>query len=393
MRIAHIITRMILGGAQENTLLTCEGLLRRYGDEVLLITGPAIGPEGSLIERGRAGGVPMEIVPALRRAIDPWHDPIAYRQLLMILGRMKPDVVHTHSAKAGILGRAAAARLGAPAIVHTVHGAPFHPYQSALAREFSRRCEHWAARRCHALVSVSDAMTELLVSAGVARRGKFQTIRSGFDVESLLMANKRREQVREQLRIRDDEIVVGKVARLSPLKGHAYLLQAAPAIIAKFPSVRFLLVGDGSLRGRLEAETVRIGLRDRFLFVGLTPPNRIPELIAAMDIVVHTSLREGLARVLPQALIVGRPVISYDIDGAREVVLDGRTGVLLPPQSVEPLVDAIVRLAADPLLRARLGAEGRRRFAEEFRHDRMVDRIRDLYVELLSPPPGDSWSI
>ena len=375
MRIVHIITRLILGGAQENTLLTCEGLLRRYGDDVLLVTGPAIGPEGSLIERGRGGGVPMEVVPELRRAIHPWHDHFAYRRLKQIIARVRPDVVHTHSAKAGILGRAAAARLRVPAIVHTVHGAPFHPYQNALAREFNRRCERWAARRCHALVSVSDAMTELLVTAGVAPRAKFVTIRSGLEVEPLLAAVDQRQRVRRELGFRDDQVVVGKVARLFHLKGHEFLLRAAPAIVAARPEVRFLLVGDGVLRKQMEADVARAGLSEHFHFFGLAAPERIPELIAAMDIVVHTSLREGLARVLPQALIVGRPVISYDIDGAREVVLDGQTGLLLPPQSVGPLADAIVRLAADPQLRARMGAEGRRLFTDAFRQERMVDEL------------------
>ena len=139
MRIVHIITRLILGGAQENTLLTCEGLLRRYGDDVLLVTGPAVGPEGSLIERGRAGGVPLEVVPELRREIVRGRDQLHGRRLRRILTHFRPDVVHTHSAKAGILGRAAAARLRVPAIVHTIHGAPFHPYQNTVAREFSRR--------------------------------------------------------------------------------------------------------------------------------------------------------------------------------------------------------------------------------------------------------------
>ncbi|HEX3998290.1 MAG TPA: glycosyltransferase family 4 protein [Pirellulales bacterium] len=383
MRIVHVITRLILGGAQENTLLSCEGLLRRYGDDVLLVTGPAVGPEGSLIERGRAGGVPIEVVPELRRTIDPWRDAIAYRRLKKILSQFRPDVVHTHSAKGGILGRAAAARLRVPAIVHTVHGAPFHPYQNQVTREFYRRCERWAARRCHAMVSVCDAMTDLLVAAGVAPRAKFTTIYSGMEIEPLLAADGQRERVRRELGIGDDQIVVGMVARLFHLKGHEFLLRAAPAIVGARPEIRFLLVGDGVLRAQLEAEVGRLGLGEHFLFLGLAPPQRIPELIASMDIVVHTSLREGLARVLPQALIVGRPVVSYDIDGGREVVLDGQTGLLLPPKSIAPLAEAILRLAADPALRVSMGAEGRRLFTDQFRHDRMVDELRQLYERLL----------
>ena len=144
--------------------------MRRHGDDVLLITGPAIGPEGSLLERARAGGTPLAIVPTLRRAIHPWRDWQSYRRIVAALREFKPDVVHTHSAKGGILGRAAASRLHVPAIVHTVHGAPVYPQQSSIARAFSLRCERWAASRCDMLVSVADAMSDLCVANGIAPR-------------------------------------------------------------------------------------------------------------------------------------------------------------------------------------------------------------------------------
>ncbi len=381
MRIAHVITRMILGGAQENTLLSCEGS-RRRGAEVLLVTGPAIGPEGSLIERGRAGGVPIEIVPELRRAIHPWQDWRAYRRIKQVLREFRPDVVHTHSAKGGVLGRAAASALGVPAIVHTVHGAPFHPYQSAAAREFARRCERWAARRCHALVSVSDAMTELMVSASVAPREQFTTIYSGLEVEPFLAAESLRPATRAELGYGTEHFVIGKIARLFDLKGHEDLVRAAPAIVAACPNARFLLIGDGALRERIESEVAAAGLSDRFKFVGLVPPERIPALLAAMDVVVHLSLREGLARALVQALLVGRPVVSYDIDGAREVVIPGKTGFLAQPESVADVVTYVNRLAADPSLRARLGSAGRQ-FADRFRANRMVDELHKVYKRVL----------
>ncbi len=387
MRIAHVITRMILGGAQENTLLSCEGLRAQYNEDVLLITGPAIGPEGSLLERGRAGGTPIQIVPQLLRSIHPWRDWQSYRAIKAALRKFRPDVVHTHSAKGGILGRAAASALGVPAIVHTVHGAPFHPYQSLMACEFARRCERWAARRCHALVSVSRAMTELLVVNGVAPREKFIAIRSGLEVKPLLVAASQRDAVRNELGYRPDQVVIGKIARLFDLKGHEYLIRAAPAIVAGCPAAQFLLVGDGALRSKLESQIATAGLTSYFRFMGLQPPERIPALIAAMDIVAHVSLREGLARALVQSLIVGRPVVSYDIDGAREVVINGETGFLLPPRSVDELATAIIRLALDPALRTRLGARGRQLFADEFRHDRMVDDLRLLYVSLLGRYP------
>jgi glycosyltransferase involved in cell wall biosynthesis len=375
---------MILGGAQENTLLSCEGSMRRHGAEVLLITGPALGPEGSLLERARAGGVPLEVVPELRRSIHPWRDVRSYSRIKTILRGFRPDVVHTHSAKGGILGRAAAAELGVPAIVHTVHGAPFHPYQNSVAREFFRRCERWAARRCHALVSVSDAMTHLMVENHIAPREKFTTIYSGLEIEPLLTVDSKRAAARAELGYGPEHFVIGKIARLFNLKGHEYLVRAAPAIVAAWPNARFLLVGDGALRKRIESQVAAVGLTDRFTFLGLVAPERIPELIAAMDVVVHASLREGLARTLVQALLVGRPVVSYDVDGAREVVIDGETGDLLPPKSVEKVVHAVSRLAADPALRARMGLTGRRQFADRFRHEQMVDELHRLYDRLLA---------
>jgi glycosyltransferase involved in cell wall biosynthesis len=375
---------MILGGAQENTLLSCEGSMHRHGAEVLLITGPALGPEGSLLERARAGGVPLEIVPELRRSIHPWRDLRSYSTIKTILRGFRPDVVHTHSAKGGILGRAAAAKLDVAAIVHTVHGAPFHPYQNAVTREFSRRCERWAARRCHALVSVSDTMTDLMVENHIAPREKFTTIYSGLEIEPLLAADSKREAARAELGFGPEHFVIGKIARLFNLKGHEYLVRAAPAIVAAWPNARFLLVGDGALRKRIESQVAAVGLTDRFKFLGLVAPERIPELIAAMDVVVHASLREGLARTLVQALLVGRPVVSYDIDGAREVVIHGETGYLLPPKSVEELVQAMTRLAADTALRVRMGLTGRRQFADRFRHEQMVDALLRLYDRLLA---------
>jgi glycosyltransferase involved in cell wall biosynthesis len=390
MRIAHIITRMIIGGAQENTLFTCEDLMRVYGDEVVLITGPALGPEGDLLREGRGGGVPRIVLPQLRRAIHPWRDLSAWRAIRRALRDFHPDVVHTHSAKGGVLGRLAASSLGVPAIVHTVHGAPFHPYQSAVARKFFQGCERFAARHCHALVSVADAMTELLVDARVAPADKFTTVYSGMDVEPFLRADEQREETRRRWGFAPEHVVIGKVARLFHLKGHEFLLAAAPRIVREVPQVRFLLVGDGLLRESLTRDIERTGLTAHFQFTGLVPPEAIAPLLGAMDALVHVSLREGLARALPQALIAGKPVVSYDVDGAREVVLNDVTGLLVPPRHVEALADAIIRLARDPALRRRWGASGRERFTDVFRHETMTARLRQIYERLLAEqhPPG-----
>jgi glycosyltransferase involved in cell wall biosynthesis len=382
MRVAHIITRMIIGGAQENTLYNCLDLMEDFGDEVLLITGPALGPEGKLLEQGRAGGLPIRFIDSLRRQIHPLRDMASYRALRKVLREFDPDVVHTHSAKAGLLGRAAAWSINVPLVIHTVHGAPFHPYQNALARQTFMRLERWAGRRCHHLISVADAMTELMVAARVAPRSKFTTIYSGMDVEPFIACRQLAEAARAELQFTDEDIVVGKIARLFHLKGHEYLIDAAQSVVARNPRVRFLLVGDGVLRAQYERRIAELGLTKHFVFTGLVPPERVPYYLSAMDVLVHTSLREGLARTLPQALIAGKPVVSYDVDGAREVVLPGETGFLLPPKSVAPLAEAILQLANDSTLRSRLGERGAACFTEQFRHQNMSQRIRQLYLDL-----------
>ena len=386
MRIAHVITRMIVGGAQENTLLCCRDSVTRHGDETMLITGPATGPEGDLLQRAGPLEFPVQFVPSLVRSIDPRHDLTCYRELKRLLRAYRPDVVHTHSAKGGFLGRLAAWSLGVPVVVHTVHGAPFHPYQHAASRGLFRWCERYAAKRCHHIVSVADAMTELLVAARGAPRDKFTTVYSGMDVEPFLRADAHRAAVRQELGFADEHVVVGKIARLFHLKGHEYLIEAAPRVMAECPNVRFLLVGDGILREQLERQIAREGLTPYFRFTGLVDPSRIAPLIGAMDMLVHASLREGLARTLPQALIAGKPAISYDVDGAREVVIPQQTGFLLPPRSVEPLAEAIITLAQDAALRRQLGDTGRSRCAACFDYHRMTDRLRTLYESLLAPP-------
>jgi glycosyltransferase involved in cell wall biosynthesis len=387
MRIAHVITRMIIGGAQENTLYNCEDLIRQSGDDVLLITGPAIGPEGDLLGQGRGGGVPIRLVPSLRRAIDPRRDTASYSALKRALREFRPDVVHTHSAKAGFLGRLAASAVTVPAILHTVHGAPFHSYQSAAARNLFRWCEWYAARHCHALISVADAMTDLMVSAGIAPREKFTTIYSGMDVEPFLQADLHRAEMRERLGYQPQHIVIGKIARLFHLKGHSDVIRAAAKVVRANPNVRFLFIGDGILRDELQAQINAAGLKEYIHFAGLVPPAEIPRWIGAMDMLVHASLREGLARALPQALIAGKPVVSYDIDGAREVAIHGETGFLVPP-AWNNLTEPLITLAGNEQLRRRLGQTGREQFTEQFRHEFMTRRIRELYERVLAQRAG-----
>jgi glycosyltransferase involved in cell wall biosynthesis len=223
-----------------------------------------------------------------------------------------------------------------------------------------------------------------MVQAGVDEREKFTTIYSGMEVELFRNAGLYRDCVRRELGYQPQHIVIGKVARLFRLKGHADVIQAAQNIVRAQPNVRFLFVGDGILAPRLRAQIAALGLEEYFQFTGLVPPSRVAELIGAMDIVVHASLREGLARVLPQALIAGKPVVSYDVDGAREVVLPEVTGFLVPPLDIPCLGDSLARLVADPALRERMGNAGQARWTDVFRHEQMTASLRSLYERLLT---------
>lgn len=383
MKILHIITRMIVGGAQENTLLTCEGL-RRRGHDVTLLTGPSPGPEGTLMDRAGAGGYSVQVTPHLVRSPHPLHDYAAYREILRLCRALKPDVVHTHSSKAGILGRAAAWKADVPLVVHTIHGLPFHPYQPGLVNRAWIMLERWAAKRCHALICVADAMTRQARAAGVGRPDQFTTIYSGMEVEPFLHPPVTRAQMRTQLGIPADRLVFGTVARLQPLKGHDDLLTVAGEVFAKIPAAHFLWVGDGQFRPRFEETIRQRGWTDRFTLPGLVPPARIPEMLQAMDVLVHPSYREGLARALPQALLAGIAVISYDCDGAAEVCLPDRTGVLVKTGDSAALGTAIIAMAERPD-RQTLGEQGRALCLERFSADAMVEAIERLYLQWSKP--------
>ncbi len=383
IKIAHVITRLIIGGAQENTIFTVEGLSKTGDYDVTLITGPPLGPEGSLLDGKWRNSVKLILIPEMRRAINPLLDAITYFKLLRIFRKEKYDIIHTHSSKAGILARLAAARAKIKIIVHTIHGLPFHDYQNKLLNRLYILSEKRAAKKSAKLISVADAMTEKAVAAKVAKPGKFITIHSGMDLDAFLNSKKYRPEIRKRFGFEENDLVIGKIARLFHLKGHKYLFEAAREIIEKFRNVRFLLVGDGILKEQFEMQLDAMGIREKFTFAGLVHPDKIPEMISAMDILVHTSLREGLAKTLPQALACGVPVVSFDIDGAKEVVTNGETGFLVEPEDSKKLAESIIKLLSDENLRKEIGEKGREIVDPIFRKEYMLEKIIDLYNSLL----------
>jgi glycosyltransferase involved in cell wall biosynthesis len=385
LKVVHVITRLILGGAQENTLITCK-LLAQRGHDVTLITGPAVGPEGELFEQAKTAGYNVVTIDRMIRAIHPLNDMLSYREIKRHLRELKPDVVHTHSAKAGILGRFAAHSLkdkwaqGRPGVVHTIHGLAFHPYQSGLLNKFYVAIERVTAKRTDAFISVADAMTEQALAAGIGRRDQFRTAYSAIEEKDFLadIPAEVRKAFRAKYGIADDAVVLVCIARLFMLKGHDYIIESARELAKRFPKAVWLFVGGGNLTPYYKDEVARLGLAERFKFSGLLPPSTIPLAIQSSDILVHCSLREGLARALPQGMLCGKPVVSFDVDGAREVVNES-TGRLIRPKDVGQLTAACAELIENAELRTMLGTNGRESVKRKFAPDTMVDIIEQAY--------------
>lgn len=376
-----MITRLIIGGAQENTLLTCEGL-RAFGHDVTLISGPTRGPEGSLADRARSGGYEFIELKSLIRAVHPLRDMRAYFALCHAFRHLRPDVVHTHSSKAGILARAAAAASGVPIVVHTIHGMSFNRTQPAAVRRLYAWLERYAARRTHAIIAVANAMVEQTVAGGVSEREKLCTIYSGMEVAQFDPARFDRRAVRESWGVGADHVVVGTVARLFRNKGYEQLIPIMADAARRSPRLRFVWVGDGAQRDEYERRLSELGLRERVFFTGLVPPEEIPRLMSGLDILAHASQWEGLPRAVVQALLMRVPAVAFAIDGTPEVVLHGETGFAVPLHSGAAFAEALLTLADDVALRARMGAAGRRLCLERFDHRVMVREIAALYARL-----------
>jgi glycosyltransferase involved in cell wall biosynthesis len=381
MRVTHVITRLIVGGAQENTIASILGLQQKPGIEARLVSGPSLGPEGSLESELGSLASPHILVPELVRSIHPWKDFLAMRGLWEIFLSNRPEIVHTHSGKAGVLGRLAAKRAGVPIIVHTIHGPSFGAFQGAFANATFCTAERYAGRRTTHFVVVAEAMKQQYFTAGIGTPNQYTTIYSGFDLRPFLAA-KNDLQLRARWGLAPDDVVVGKIARLFKLKGHDDLFKVAPELIRRCPRMKFMLVGDGEWRERFQNLARAAGLEKHFVFTGLVTPADVPALVGIMDIVIHLSQREGLPRALPQALAAARPVVAYDCDGAKEVCFDNETGFLLQRGDLAGLQDQLLSLANNPELRARFGERGRDFVRQHFAVEQMVDSLYSLYQKL-----------
>lgn len=404
LTILHVSTRLILGGSQENTVLSCEGQAH-LGHTLHLAFGPIYGPEGSLLDRVHAFRTPDErriathIVPDLVRQVHPVRDARALNQLEALVRDLSPDIVHTHSSKAGILGRLAAWNVRTesgqprPAIVHTIHGPPFMPVDGSTASRMKVRgvnrlytlAERVAAKRCDVIVSVADAMTEQFLARGIGVPDLYTTVRSGMETGAFLHAapGEDRGSVRASLGLASSDYVIGTVARLAEHKGHDDLLDALGEDLRARPDWKLLWVGDGWWRQRLMGRVSAMGLQGRVLTTGLVPPSRVPGLIRAMDVLAHPSTREGLPRTVPQALLTGTCPVAYDVDGTREACIHDRTGLLVQPGDRAGLRRSILVLYQDPEYRRALAERGREMCRDAFSTERMVSDLEHVYARAL----------
>ncbi len=321
----------------------------------------------------------MTFLPELVRPIRPLTDWEALERIGETLRRLCPDIVHTHSSKAGILGRWAARRAGVPIILHTVHGFAFHDHMAAGKRAIFRTLERSTARITDQFICVARADIDKGVRAGIFSPDEVSLIRSGIPLEPFRQAAGRGAAVRRQLGIPDEAPLAGMISCLKPQKDPLTFVRMAARVQARIAGAHFMLVGDGELRSEVERAAAEAGLSGRLHVTGWR--RDIPDIVDALDVLVLTSLHEGLPRVVPEAMAGGRPVVATAVDGTPEAVRDGETGFLVAPRDVATLVERVVPLLQDRPRARRMGAAAAG-LVEEFDIDTMVRRQESLYARL-----------
>ena len=378
--ILHVITRLIIGGAQENTMFTA-ALLDPARFDVEILSGPQTGSEGSLIEEIRTRDISLTILPQLLRQINPQNDLLALWELTRRMRQQHYAIVHTHSSKAGVIGRLAARLAGVPVIVHTVHGWSFHGHMSPARRKMYVLLEKLAASLSDALIVVAQPDIEKGLREGIGRPEQYHVIRSAIPLDEFDPATVDRDAVRRELGLPPNAPVLGNVGRFSPQKNPLDWVHVAGEVGRALPDCHFLLVGDGPLRADVEAALAEEGIAERTVLTGLR--RDVPRLMAAMDVFLLTSLWEGLPRVIPQAMAMEIPVVANRADGTAEAIAHGETGFLCEPGEIAELAGHCLTLLRNPDLRQVMGQRGREFANREFDVHQMVAQIAALYEVLL----------
>lgn len=375
-KVFHVITKLELGGAQKVTLMTLERLPRdRY--ELALATGP----EGLLVDwANRIPDLKRVWLPSLVREVRPLQDLTAFLTLFRLFRREKPQVVHTHSAKAGILGRWAARLAGVPFIFHTAHGFGFNDFQRPAVKGFYVWLERLTAKITTRFIVVSLANAQKAEQSRILERGNWLLCRDAISVSEFMQPGARRGRL-EDWNIPDDKLVVGMIACLKPQKSPMDFVDVAARVLKRNSQAHFVLAGDGELRPEVEKRIQEHGIARHITLLGWQTD--MPEVYRNLDIVVLTSLWEGLPCVFSEAMAGALPLVATNVDGAREAIVHGENGFLHEPHDVEGMAESVIRLLEDPGLRQTMGKRGKSRVME-FDISTSVANLESAYRECLS---------
>lgn len=376
-RVCHVITQSTpFGGAQRNTLLSVAGLTRS-GWDVDLVCGAG----GPLIPEARAAGVRVHVLGDLVRPVRPARDVRALLGLVRLFRAGRHALVHTHSTKAGLLGRLAARAAGVPAVLHTVHGYPFE-MTGAKARVYSR-LEAIVSRCTDRVICVGEALRAEVAAHSMAPAAKCVTVYSGIDFRAL-RPTRSPVAMRERLDLAEAWPVIGSVGQLIERKAYQHLIEAVARLVPRHPRLHLLVVGEGPWRPILEARIAALGLGGHVTLLG--ERGDVADVLQVLDVYAMPSLWEGVGRALTEAMYMARPVVATAINGVTELVRHEVTGLLVPPYDPPALAAAIQRLVTDRALAQRLGEEGRRLVVERMDADRMIAELEHLYATVLRAP-------
>ena len=382
-RIAHVITRLDLGGSADCTVLTVLGTMGRFPS--LLVHGPTVVPTRYL-GRLREQGGDIVLLPALVRNLSPRQDLRALLELVRLFRREQVTLVHTHTSKAGVLGRLAALFAGCPVIVHTPHGHVFTGYFSTPLVAVFVVCERVLAPFTDRIVTLTRQGIEEHLERGIGRREQYTAIHSGIVLEEYRRREQdERREARAAAGFDDETVVLGWVGRLEPIKDPLTALLAFARVAESQPAVHLVMVGDGPLEAEIHAFLTEHGLEER-VHLWTDRPNA-SEVFALLDLFLLTSRNEGMGRVLVEAMLNALPVVATRVGGVSEVVEHGSTGWLVGPGDVEGLVARVLTLVRDVSLRRRFGEAGRLR-AQSYSDKLMVEDHLELYVALLEGVPN-----
>jgi len=323
-------------------------------------------------------------VKTLVRDPNPLLDLLALFQLYRLIKSGNYDIVHTHTGKAGILGRLAARMAGVPIIIHGLHGTMTSP--NPVLDRIYLFLDRFTGRFTDCFVSVGEDLKQRYIERGIGNPSKYRVIHSGMNLDSFYNAGDLPKEAiikkRRELGVADDELVIGKVASLEPRKGHKYAISATKELIQHHTNIKLLFVGDGWYRPKLEEMVQQNNLEDSIVFTGYRED--IAEVMATFDIVILTSLWEGLPQVLVQAAAIGKPIVTFDVEGAKEVVKDGVNGFIVPLKNVDALTEKVEYLLSDMERARAIGKQGRKIISDQWTIETMQEKTRELYEELLA---------